>query len=137
MPFEHAHYGIYASIIQAGKILLVHKKRGPYAGKLDLPGGSPEHNETTKQTLIREVTEETGATISAIHTETPFIVNYTYENQGQKCVLTHSGLIFSVDIRNTPIKSTHSSDTAGCTWIPLDDIHAQNITPTVLKALSE
>ena len=45
-------------VIRAGKVLLIHKKRGLGAGKINGPGGKLEPGETPKQCAIRETTEE-------------------------------------------------------------------------------
>ena len=49
------HRGIYGVIRREGKILLIRKKRGPYTGLFDLPGGSPEKGESEERTLAREL----------------------------------------------------------------------------------
>ena len=49
------HFGVYAIILKGNSILLIKKSRGPYKGKLDLPGGRQELGETHLETLIREV----------------------------------------------------------------------------------
>jgi len=53
---QFSHLGAYGLIINNGQIVLVKKTGGPYAGKLDLPGGTIEFDEKTEQTLIRERT---------------------------------------------------------------------------------
>ena len=48
------HFGVYGLWKQDDRLVLIRKLRGPYSGLLDLPGGSPECNETEDQTLARE-----------------------------------------------------------------------------------
>lgn len=57
---QFKHLGAYGLIIKDEKIVLIKKVRGPYNGKLDLPGGTIEWGETPEQTLIRELNEEVG-----------------------------------------------------------------------------
>ena len=45
-------------VIKDGKVLLIHKKRGLGAGKINGPGGRLEINETPKECAIRETIEE-------------------------------------------------------------------------------
>ena len=45
-------------VIRDGEILLIHKKRGLGAGKINGPGGHLEAGETPRQCAIREVQEE-------------------------------------------------------------------------------
>ena len=49
-------------IIENGKILLIEKKRGLGAGKVNGPGGRIEVGETAEQGAIRETQEEVGLT---------------------------------------------------------------------------
>ena len=49
-------------IIKEGKILLIHKKTGLGKGKINLPGGRIEENETARDAAVRETIEETGLT---------------------------------------------------------------------------
>lgn len=57
---EFKQLGAYGLIIKDGKILLIKKANGPYAGKLDLPGGTIEFCETPEDALKRELLEEVG-----------------------------------------------------------------------------
>lgn len=50
--------GVYGVVMEEGKILVVRQKRGPYAGKLDFPGGGIEFGESAEQALRREFAEE-------------------------------------------------------------------------------
>ncbi len=45
-------------IVQDGRVLLIHKKRGIGAGKINGPGGKLEPGETPMEGAIREVEEE-------------------------------------------------------------------------------
>ena len=56
----HRHSGVYGIGVRDGKMPVIRKRRGPYAGRYDLPGGSAEPDETLAETLRREFREETG-----------------------------------------------------------------------------
>ena len=58
------HFGVYAVCFENGKLLCIEKTRGPYQHRYDLPGGSQQLGEGLTETLIREVMEETGYTLS-------------------------------------------------------------------------
>jgi 8-oxo-dGTP diphosphatase len=47
-------------VIEKGRILLIEKKRGLGAGKVNGPGGRIEPGETPKETALREIEEELG-----------------------------------------------------------------------------
>jgi len=49
-------------VIQGGRALLIHKKRGLGAGKINAPGGRIEPGETPELAAIRETREEVGVT---------------------------------------------------------------------------
>lgn len=45
-------------VVQGGRVLLIHKKRGLGAGKINGPGGRIESGETPREAALREVHEE-------------------------------------------------------------------------------
>src|SRR3954469_894936 len=49
-------------IVKGGRIMLIHKKRGLGAGKVNGPGGKIEAGETPLAAAIRETQEEIGVT---------------------------------------------------------------------------
>jgi len=49
-------------ITRGGEVLLIHKKRGLGAGKINGPGGRLEPGETAVEAAVREVQEELGVT---------------------------------------------------------------------------
>lgn len=48
------------AVIDDGRILLVRKRRGPWADRWAVPGGKVEMGETMEAAALREVSEETG-----------------------------------------------------------------------------
>jgi 8-oxo-dGTP diphosphatase len=58
-PTEYANL---CFVIRDGQILLIRKKRGLGAGKINGPGGRLEPGETAEQAAIRETQEEIGVT---------------------------------------------------------------------------
>jgi 8-oxo-dGTP diphosphatase len=49
-------------VVRAGQVLLIRKKRGLGAGKINGPGGRIEPGETPAESAVREVQEEVGVT---------------------------------------------------------------------------
>jgi len=46
--------------VDAGRLLLVRRGRGPAAGEWSVPGGRVERGETMAEAVVRELAEETG-----------------------------------------------------------------------------
>ncbi len=63
-------------IIRNGRILLIHKKRGIGAGKINGPGGKFEAGETALQCALRELKEELG--IQAIDAVERGVLNFSF-----------------------------------------------------------
>ena len=54
-------------VVRGGEMLLIHKKRGLGAGKINGPGGRIEPGESPRQCAVREVQEELGVTPTDVH----------------------------------------------------------------------
>lgn len=59
--------GVYGVVMEQDKILLIRQKKGPYAHKLDFPGGGIEFGESPEQTLQREFLEEVAMEFDSMH----------------------------------------------------------------------
>ena len=88
-------------IVREGKILLIRKKRGFGAGKINGPGGKVDSDETPLQSALRETFEELGVT--PLDTE-------------QRGVTVISGRVH--DFEGEP----RETDEAAPLWTPLDAI---------------
>lgn len=53
-------------VIREGQVLLIHKKRGLGAGKINAPGGRLEDGETALAAAVRETQEEVGVTPTGV-----------------------------------------------------------------------
>ncbi len=60
MPRDSFRLGAYGVVTAGARLLLVPKIDGPYAGRLDLPGGAVDPYEDPADTLVRELREECG-----------------------------------------------------------------------------
>ncbi len=58
-------YATLLYIVHDGQVLLIEKKTGHGAGKVNAPGGKLDPNETPRDCVIREVKEEVGLTVSS------------------------------------------------------------------------
>ena len=60
--WKPTEYATLCFIMRDGQILLIRKKRGLGAGKINGPGGRIEKGETAQESAIRETQEEIGVT---------------------------------------------------------------------------
>lgn len=135
------HIGVYAAVFQGRSLLLVKKSRGPYIGKLDLPGGKIERGESIDECLSRELFEESGMKMehSSILMNQSIVVDYE-EAEGLCVSLHHIGLIYRVEVfEGDPIESMNTEDSLGAQWYPLDKLIIHALSPfaaEVVKLMS-
>jgi ADP-ribose pyrophosphatase YjhB (NUDIX family) len=126
------HSGVYGIILKDASILLIRKSRGPYIGRLDLPGGRPEYCETIQQALAREVAEETGVTIgeSALFDNYTITVEWSADNTVHQSMY-HIGMIYMVVAYDDSglIHDMHVEDSAGAQWYQLKDLTEDMLSP--------
>lgn len=136
----HSHFGIYGLIKNADSLLLIRKARGPYKCMYDLPGGSPEPNETNQETFIREVAEETGLKIQSFKklTDDVITIYYNYFDNAQECILKHSSLIYFSDNYIGKLKiGSDGEDSDGAEWFKISEIEKISCTPFVKKVKND
>ena len=63
----HPRVGVGVAVLRPGAVLLARRGNPPNAGAWSLPGGGQELGETTEQTARRELLEETGLAVGALH----------------------------------------------------------------------
>lgn len=129
------HVGIYGVVRLDDKILVVRKSRGPYKGLYDLPGGRPLHGEPLRDTLRRELVEETGIHAEAFHLLDNISFTVTYQDaDGITGELYHIALIYRVENADM----THfnpdivKEDVQGSLWVPQGRLCTENSSPLLL-----
>ena len=128
------HKGIYGYIEKDNKVMLIIKIRGPYTGMYDLPGGSPENDETEEETLKREIKEETGCDLLAFDNRQQKMVVFDEftEDDGKAGCLVHTGILFDCKVGGMPDKTISDLDSNGALWIAKSELNRKNATPFVL-----
>ena len=122
--------GVYAVIIEDNKILLTRQWDG-----YSLIGGGVEKGETVEESIIREVKEETGLTITPdkiIHQATTFFKRNSEAKANHSIQLysTHSQL--HGQINNDNITDSEKTYTNGMPeWVDLDKIDGINFRHSV------
>ena len=132
------HFGLYGVCIREGRILCIRKTRGPYRGRFDLPGGTPEEGESLVETLRREMLEETGFQVSAIHQNTIRDVFVTVPGIAR---VHHEFVLFAIDVEEKNAQtvedcviSEEKNDSKGIVWVPLEAVSVENASPLVIEA---
>jgi 8-oxo-dGTP pyrophosphatase MutT (NUDIX family) len=136
------HTGIYGVCLEQNKLLCIKKSTGPYRGRYDLPGGSPQKGEGLTETLRREILEETGYTLSAYRN--PRVYDAFVKEKNSSYTVHHIMIIYDID-RNITIQQKELSkfldnernDSGAEVWIDLEEIDSENSSPTVLKLKTE
>ena len=136
------HFGVYGVCYENGKLLCIEKTRGPYQHRYDLPGGSQEVGEGLTETLIREVLEETGYTLSSYSKLR--IYDVLVQEDGQDFAVHHIMAFYDVVLdfersqKSLPQEVLGgSNDSANAIWLPLEQITEENASPLVLKVKAE
>jgi mutator protein MutT len=105
------------ALFRGRKVLLVRRRRPPFAGLWSLPGGKAEGQETPRDAVIRELKEETG-----LEADIQGIVNTVkMAAEGYRLTVfyglpTAGGLVAGADAE-------------AAEWVHLDDIETLAMTP--------
>ena len=132
----HRAFGVYAVIHKENKLLIIHKGRGPYINRFDLPGGSLESGEGLLEAVIREVKEETGLTASV--KKHIGVIDFKLPWQWKDFSHVHHTTVFYTAEVNGEIQITEQfagQDALGAEWMPFDKLSATNSSPLVIQAI--
>lgn len=140
---EFKQLGAYGLIVKDDKILLIRKFRGPYDGKLDLPGGTIEFGEKPVQTLKRELEEETG--IEILNYELFDANSVTFKWAYKENILLkvhHIGIFYKVlDYKNKIKKEVNinniNDDSLGANWYHISKLNKNELSLIVILELEK
>lgn len=129
-PYPPIFMGVDAVVVQGGHVLMIRRGNFPGKGLWALPGGFLEQNETAKESVIRELHEETKLKMSKMILER----NITYEklfdapNRSLRGRTLTQAFLFQLagvtgDNKPTGLPRVYGSDDADhAEWIPVSDI---------------
>lgn len=135
MPKTIKHTGYYGIAIKEIKgkkaILAIQKTRGPYRGKLDLPGGSPEKGEAPLQTLKRELIEETGVIVEKARFIEQILIHFPYQGS----VFQHTAFLYQiVSYYETNSHHLPIEDSMGKEWLFIDHINVHTCSALIMDS---
>ena len=97
------------------KVLLIQRGDEPFKGAWAFPGGFMNTDETTEQCAIRELEEETGLRVSAIH-QIGAYSKVDRDPRGRTVTVAYLAII------DKPIAVTGQDDAANAEWWPLANL---------------
>ena len=110
--WEPTDYATLCFVIRGGEILLIRKKRGLGAGKINGPGGRVEPGESTLDCAIRETREELGVTPTGVRLAGELRFQFS-DGYG-----LHGSVFCASDCEGEAIET----DEAIPLWTPVDEI---------------
>ena len=120
-----------------GELLVVERDCEPAKGTLDLPGGFTDIDETVEESVIREIKEETGLTVTA----TTYLFSYPNHYLYSGMDIPTLDFFFECQVEDTSVLHA-ADDAASCQWLPLHQIHPEafglhSIRQGVIRYLQE
>lgn len=99
-------------VIKDGRVLLIHKKKGLGAGKINGPGGRVDRGETPRQAAIREVEEELLVTPTGVTEAGELMFQFTNNHS------IHGYVFTATDCRGEPQETSEATPI----WIPTAEL---------------
>lgn len=105
-------HGTLCYVIRDDAALLIRKKKGFGAGKLNAPGGKLKEGETAEECVMREVYEETGLKLSSVRSHGFLRFYFGEKEEPDWIVYIFSSTSFDGELRE--------SDEASPLWVDLE-----------------
>ncbi len=99
-------------LLRDGEVLLIEKKRGLGAGKINAPGGKLDEGESAEDAARREVLEETGVRVGSLE----FAGVLEFVNNGALFTLCH--IFVSGDFTGEPRETAEAKPM----WVPFQEV---------------
>ena len=137
MSLEPTQYFIACAVIfnKEGKVLLTKRhnpKNTEVHNKWQIPGGGVEHSEHPKDSALREVSEETGITISLL-VDHPQVYSHTFHN-GAHIVM----FIYIADYTSGEVDiSADTDETSDFGWFSLEEVLQLDSLPETTRIIQD
>jgi 8-oxo-dGTP diphosphatase len=133
------HLGVYGALAKEDCVLLVKKSRGPYSGKLDLPGGKLEHGETAEEGLAREFMEETGVIVLGSRWLNNLTVVTNFSDERGDISMYQVGLLYTITHFDESNLQTEmdEEDSLGAEWYNISKLTSEQLSPFAKIALNK
>ncbi len=117
--------GVSAFVVHDGRLLMVRRARGTYAGRWSLPGGRVEPRERLAAALRREVAEETGLRIRVGELSS---VREVLSGADHHVILVYRARVTGGELQA-------GDDAAAAEWVALDAVRRRTTTPGLLALI--
>lgn len=131
--YRNASAAVAAIFVRGSEVLLTVRAHAPAEGKLDLPGGFVDNDETAEQALEREVREELGVEVQAYEYFCSFPNLNSYGGLDYHVL----DLFYIVAVeRHGMERLVLGDEIADCRWLEIASMHFEDIAfPSTRKAL--
>jgi len=116
--------GVGAIVVYHGKLLLEKRKEMPGKGKWTIPGGLVELGESSEQTVIREVEEETNLLVQ--DPELVDVLNNIILDEAGKVKYHYVIVDYFVKVKGGTLKA--SDDAAELRWVSFSEVENYDLT---------
>jgi len=124
-PYPPVFVTVDAVVVRSGYVLLIKRGGNPGRGKLAMPGGFLNQNETLLEGCLRELREETSLGLSVNLLEDAMKASHVFDYPGRSQrgrTITHA-FYFDLGLGQLP-RVQADDDAAEALWMPLSDVLA-------------
>lgn len=121
--------GDIAEVSGSDELLVVRRAKEPAKGTLDLPGGFCDMYETAEEGMRREIKEETGLDVAAMHYLFSSPNVYIYSGMGVHTL----DMDYLVSVKDSSADIKADDDTAEALWIPIGKVNPADFGLTSIR----